>query len=33
LGLADPGVYCAPLFTAFRGASATEAAFYFRLKR
>ena len=33
LGLADPGVDCAPLFTAFRGASATGAAFCFRLKK
>ena len=32
MGLADPGVDCAPLFTAFRGASATGAAFCFRLK-
>ena len=33
LGLADPGVDCAPLFMAFRGASSTEAALCFRLKR
>ena len=33
MGLADPGVDCAPLFMAFRGASATGAAFCFRLKR
>ena len=33
MGLADPGVDCAPLFTAFRGASATDAAFCFRLKK
>ena len=33
MGLADPGVDCAPLFTTFRGASATGAAFCFWLKR
>ena len=33
MGLADPGVDCAPLFTAFRGASATGNAFCFRLKK
>jgi len=33
LGLADPGVDCAPLFTAFSGASATEAALCFRLMK
>jgi hypothetical protein len=32
LGFADPGVDCAPLFIAFRGASPTEATLYFRLK-
>jgi len=32
MGLADLGVDCAPLFTAFRGASATDAAFCLRLK-
>jgi len=32
-GLADPGVDCAPLFTAFKGASPTEATLYFRLMR
>jgi len=32
LGLDDPGVECAPLFTAFMGASATGAAFCFRLR-
>jgi hypothetical protein len=33
LGLADPGVDCAPLFMAFRGASSTEAALCFWLMR
>jgi len=33
LGLADPGVDLAPLFTAFRGASSTGAALCFRLKK
>jgi len=33
MGLADPGVDCAPLFTAFRGASAAGAAFCLRLKK
>jgi len=32
-GLADPGVDCGPLFTAFSGASATEATLCFRLTR
>ena len=32
MGLADPGVDCAPLFTAFSGASAAGAAFCLRLK-
>jgi len=33
LGLADPGVDCAPLFTAFWGASSTEAALCFQLMK
>ena len=33
MGLADQGVDCTPLFMAFRGASATEAALCFRLMK
>jgi len=34
LGLADPGVDCGPLFTAFKGASPTEAKLCFwRMRR